>query len=77
MTNKTNTKKNSKDLEIVTIEIDDIKDTIKLKKPNEVYYELYKKAREKAEYERKKAAEQAQKETIEFAEKLKKGAKIK
>ena len=57
MANKTNNKKNNKDLEIVTIEIDDIKDTIKLKKPNEVYYELYKKAREKAKLAKKTAIE--------------------
>ena len=52
-----NAKKTNKDLEVVTIEIDDIKDTIKLKKPNEVYYELYKTAREKAKLAKKTAIE--------------------
>lgn len=56
--NKTNNKKpGNKDLEIVTIEFDDIQDTIKLKKPTEVYYELYKTAREKAKLAKKTAIE--------------------
>lgn len=49
--------KNIQDLEIVTFDIDDIKDTIKLKKPNEVYYELYKNAKEKAKLAKKTAIE--------------------
>ena len=35
-------------MEEITIHYDDISDSINLKAPNDVYYEMYKKAREKA-----------------------------
>jgi hypothetical protein len=44
-------------LEEVSLEYADIADTISLKKPNEVYYEIYKVAREKAKQLRKVAME--------------------
>ena len=44
-------------LEEVSLEYDDIAETISLKKPNEVYYEIYKVAREKAKQLRKVAME--------------------
>jgi hypothetical protein len=45
----------SEDLEVVQLEFDDIKDTVVLRKRNEVYYEIYKKAREKAKLAKKTA----------------------
>ena len=44
-------------LEEVSLEYEDIADSISLKKPNEVYYEIYKVAREKAKQLRKVAME--------------------
>jgi len=44
-------------LEEVSLEYEDIEDSISLKKPNEVYYEIYRVAREKAKQLRKVAME--------------------
>jgi hypothetical protein len=65
--NDTQTKSTVKPLEVITIntpaleevslEYEDITDSISLKKPNEVYYEIYKVAREKAKQLRKVAME--------------------
>jgi hypothetical protein len=44
-------------LEEISLEYEDIADSISLKKPNEVYYEIYKVAREKAKQLRKVAME--------------------
>jgi hypothetical protein len=46
-----------KELEEVTINFSDLSDSISLKNPNEVYYEIYKKARENAKLCRMKAIE--------------------
>jgi len=48
---------NTPALEEVSLEYEDITDSISLKKPNEVYYEIYKVAREKAKQLRKVAME--------------------
>ena len=48
---------NAPALEEVSLEYEDITDSISLKKPNEVYYEIYKVAREKAKQLRKVAME--------------------
>jgi hypothetical protein len=48
---------NNDDLEIVDFDFSEVKDSIKLKKPNEVYYEIYKAAREKAKLAKKAAVE--------------------
>ena len=45
------------DIEEITINYQDLSDTISLKNPNEVYYEIYKNAREKAKECRMKAVE--------------------
>jgi hypothetical protein len=45
------------DIEEVNLDINEIKETITLKKPNDVYYEIYKAAREKAKHMRKVAME--------------------
>jgi len=47
----------SVDLEPVEISFSEISDEIKLRKPNEVYYEIYKVAREKAKLAKKAAIE--------------------
>jgi hypothetical protein len=44
----TNIHKPKLDIEEINIDYNDISDTINLKNPNEVYYEIYKKARDKA-----------------------------
>ena len=44
-------------LEIIDLNIDNPSDLIKLRKPNEVYYEIYKAAREKAKRAKKLATE--------------------
>lgn len=49
--------KKNKDLELVDLNIDNNVDSIKLRKPNEVYYEIYKAAREKAKRAKKLATE--------------------
>ena len=49
--------KKNKDLELVDLNIDNNLDSIKLRKPNEVYYEIYKAAREKAKRAKKLATE--------------------
>ena len=49
--------KNNEYLELVNLNIDDANSLIKLKKPNEVYYEIYKAAREKAKRAKKFATE--------------------
>jgi hypothetical protein len=49
--------KDSHSLEEVSIEYENISDTISLKHPNEVYYEIYKVARDKAKQLRKVAME--------------------
>jgi hypothetical protein len=41
-------KNDNEEMEEITIHYDDISDSINLKAPNDVYYEMYKKAREKA-----------------------------
>ena len=46
-----------KELEEVTINFSDLSDSISLKNPNEVYYEIYRKARENAKLCRMKAIE--------------------
>ena len=46
-----------KELEEVNIHYNDVADSISLKNPNEVYYEMYRKAREKAKLCRIKALE--------------------
>lgn len=46
---------NEEDLEILQLHFDDIQDTVVLRKRNEVYYEIYKKAREKAKTAKKAA----------------------
>lgn len=43
------------DLEVVQLDFEDIQDTVVLRKRNEVYYEIYKKAREKAKIAKKLA----------------------
>lgn len=45
------------DIEEINIKYEDLSDSISLKKPNEVYYEIYKNAREKAKLCRTKAIE--------------------
>jgi hypothetical protein len=47
--------KKSEDLEVVQLNFDDIEDTVVLRKRNEVYYEIYKKARDKAKLAKKAA----------------------
>jgi len=49
--------KNNNALELVDLNIDNQCDSIKLRKPNEVYYEIYKAAREKAKRAKKNATE--------------------
>jgi hypothetical protein len=49
--------KTNEHLELVNLNIDDVNSLIKLKKPNEVYYEIYKAAREKAKRAKKFATE--------------------
>jgi hypothetical protein len=44
-------------IEEVNLDLTDIKDSITLKKPNDVYYEIYKVAREKAKHMKKVAVE--------------------
>ena len=48
---------NSDGIEEINVDFNDIKETITLKKPNDVYYEIYKAAREKAKHMRKVAVE--------------------
>jgi hypothetical protein len=48
ITNEKLPEKQSDDLEQVEISFNEIQDEIKLRKPNEVYYEIYRAAREKA-----------------------------
>jgi uncharacterized protein YjbI with pentapeptide repeats len=45
------------DIEEITINYNDVSDSISLKNPNEVYYEMYKNARDKAKQCRKQAVE--------------------
>ena len=52
-----NLKSDSDELEMVEFNFNNIIDTIKIKKPNEVYYEIYKVAREKAKLAKKLAIE--------------------
>lgn len=52
-----NIKSDNYELEIVDFNFSNITDTIKIKKPNEVYYEIYKVAREKAKLAKKLAME--------------------
>lgn len=54
---KSNNVKTTDDLEIVDFKFNEVSDTIKLKKPNEVYYEIYRAAREKAKLAKKVAVE--------------------
>ena len=49
--------KNIPDIEEVEITLDDTDEVLNLKRPNEVYYEIYKNAREKAKHMRKVAIE--------------------
>jgi len=49
--------KNTPDIEEVEITLDDTDEVLNLKRPNEVYYEIYKNAREKAKHMRKVAIE--------------------
>jgi hypothetical protein len=49
--------KQDKDLELIQLNFDDIQDTVVLRKRNEVYYDIYKKAREKAKKAKKEAIE--------------------
>lgn len=46
---------NPENLEVVQLQFDDIQDTVVLRKRNEVYYEIYRKAREKAKIAKKAA----------------------
>ena len=48
---------NTPDIEEVEITLDDTDEVLNLKRPNEVYYEIYKNAREKAKHMRKVAIE--------------------
>ena len=48
---------NSDGIEEINVDFNDIKESITLKKPNDVYYEIYKAAREKAKHMRKVAVE--------------------
>lgn len=48
---------NSHCLEIVDLDLNKITETVKLKKPNEIYYEIYRAAREKAKLAKKLAIE--------------------
>lgn len=52
-----NKEDNSDCLEIVDFDLNEITETIKLKKPNEIYYEIYRAAREKAKLAKKLAIE--------------------
>ena len=52
-----NVKSDSNELETVEFNFNNITETIKIKKPNEVYYEIYKVAREKAKLAKKLAIE--------------------
>jgi len=54
---KSDNPKTSDGLEIVDFKFNEVSDSIKLKKPNEVYYEIYKAAREKAKLAKKVAVE--------------------
>lgn len=59
---ETNTKnvansRQNQDLEVIQLNFDDIQDTVVLRKRNEVYYDIYKKAREKAKNAKKQAIE--------------------
>lgn len=49
--------KNTPDIEEVEITLDNTDEVLNLKRPNEVYYEIYKNAREKAKHMRKVAIE--------------------